>query len=305
MTLTVYELFRQTPTKARTNEMVRLRDGETMSLSPLGEACLKTDLTAIHEILDTLGYKDDEGAATELSFQMWIDQVLETLNSKKKGDAAFKNKDFRAAIECYTKFIDVGTMVSPTVYAHRSLSYLMSDMPQEALNDAVQAHVISLVWHIASYLQAASLFTLGRENEAVATQLKQMLDGAKAAATQQKICWRSWTSTKVELEQQSWRCCCSLVFDENGKQQKRGARVHGRLGRQPWELELELGDEDEAAAVVDVVGLKAAMDKRKLKQDNERLMRIEKVSLKIVLWNYRDRALQSSYCDDTKISSIN
>nr|XP_016512549.1 PREDICTED: probable serine/threonine-protein kinase At5g41260 [Nicotiana tabacum] len=160
------------------------RDGETMSLSPLGEACLKTDLTAIHEILDTLGYKDDEGAATELSFQMWTDQVLETLNSKKKGDAAFKNKDFRAAIECYTKFIDVGTMVSPTVYAHRSLSYLMSDMPQEALNDAVQAQVISPVWHIASYLQAASLFTLGRENEAlVALREAAILEEEKNAAS--------------------------------------------------------------------------------------------------------------------------
>lgn len=42
----------------------------------------------------------------------------------------------------------------------------MNDMPQEALNDAVQAQVISPVWHIASYLQAAALFALGRENEA-------------------------------------------------------------------------------------------------------------------------------------------
>ncbi|KAJ8551320.1 hypothetical protein K7X08_000690 [Anisodus acutangulus] len=142
------------------------RDGETMSLSPLGEACLRMDLTAIHEILEKLGYKDDEGAATELSFQMWTNQMQETLNSKKKGDAAFRHKDAKAAIECYTQFIDVGTMVSPTVYARRSLSYLMSDMPQEALNDAVQAQVISPVWHIASYLQAASLFALGRENEA-------------------------------------------------------------------------------------------------------------------------------------------
>lgn len=59
-------------------------------------------------------------------------------------------------------------MVSPTVYARRSLSYLMSDMPQEALNDALQAQAISPVWHIASYLQAVSLFTLGRESEAKA-----------------------------------------------------------------------------------------------------------------------------------------
>lgn len=57
-------------------------------------------------------------------------------------------------------------MVSPTIFARRSLSHLMSDVPQEALNDAVQAQVISPVWHIASYLQASALFALGRENEA-------------------------------------------------------------------------------------------------------------------------------------------
>lgn len=59
-------------------------------------------------------------------------------------------------------------MVSPTVYARRSLCYLMSEMPQEAFNDALQAQVISPVWHIASYLQAASLYAIGRENEAQA-----------------------------------------------------------------------------------------------------------------------------------------
>ncbi|GLU05802.1 hypothetical protein SLE2022_228810 [Rubroshorea leprosula] len=140
-----------------------------LPLSPLGEACLRMDLTAVHEILEKIGYKDDEGAATELSFQMWTNQMQETLNSKKKGDAAFRHKDFRAAIECYTQFIDVGTMVSPTVYARRSLSYLISDMPQEAINDAMQAQVISPVWHIAFYLQAAALSALGKDNEAQTT----------------------------------------------------------------------------------------------------------------------------------------
>lgn len=37
-----------------------------INLSPLGEACSRKDLTAIHEILESLGYKDDEGAATEV-----------------------------------------------------------------------------------------------------------------------------------------------------------------------------------------------------------------------------------------------
>ncbi|KAL7608553.1 hypothetical protein Lser_V15G09875 [Lactuca serriola] len=140
--------------------------GAAMPLTPLGEACLRMDLTAIHEILENLAYKDDEGATAELSFHMWTNQMQDTLNSKKKGDVAFRHKEFKTAIDYYTQFIDVGTMISPTVYARRSLSYLMNDMPDEALNDAIQIQVISPIWHIASYLQAAALFSLKRENEA-------------------------------------------------------------------------------------------------------------------------------------------
>ncbi|PKI50965.1 hypothetical protein CRG98_028695 [Punica granatum] len=141
---------------------------EALPLTPLGEACKRLDLTAIHEILEKLGYKDDEGAAAELSFQMWTNQMQETLNSKKRGDSAFRHKDFRGAIEYYTQFIEVGTMVSPTVYARRSLAHLMCDMPQDALEDVLQAQVISPRWPTASYLQAAALFTMGKENEALA-----------------------------------------------------------------------------------------------------------------------------------------
>jgi len=64
------------------------------------------------------------------------------------------------------QFIEVGTMVSPTIYARRCLSYLMNDMPQEALSDAVQALVISPTWPTAFYLQAAALLAQGMENEA-------------------------------------------------------------------------------------------------------------------------------------------
>ncbi|KAL0333239.1 UNVERIFIED_CONTAM: Serine/threonine-protein kinase BSK5 [Sesamum angustifolium] len=139
---------------------------QPLQLSPMGEACLRMDLTAIHEILDKTGYKDDEGIANELSFQMWTNQMQETLNSKKQGDAAFRAKDFTTAIDCYTQFIDGGTMVSPTVYARRCLSYLMSDMANEALGDAMQALVVSPEWPTAFHLQAASLFALGMENDA-------------------------------------------------------------------------------------------------------------------------------------------
>lgn len=67
------------------------------------------------------------------------------------------------------KFIDGGTMVSPTVFARRCLCYLLSDMPQEALGDAMQAQVISPDWPTAFYLQAAALFGLGMNNDAQET----------------------------------------------------------------------------------------------------------------------------------------
>ena len=37
-----------------------------LPLSPLGEACSRKGLTAIHEVLQSVGYNDDEGAATEV-----------------------------------------------------------------------------------------------------------------------------------------------------------------------------------------------------------------------------------------------
>ncbi|XP_077238845.1 serine/threonine-protein kinase BSK5-like [Tasmannia lanceolata] len=141
----------------------------SLPLTPLGEACSRMDLTAIHEILEKVGYKDDEGIANELSFQMWTNQMQDTLNSKKQGDSAFRAKDFGTAIDCYTQFIDGGTMVSPTVFARRCLSYLMSDMPQEALGDAMQAQVVSPEWPTAFYLQAAALFSLGMNDDAQET----------------------------------------------------------------------------------------------------------------------------------------
>lgn len=57
-------------------------------------------------------------------------------------------------------------MVSPTVYGRRCLCYLMSEMPNQALGDAMQSLVISAQWPTGLYLQAASLFTLGMENDA-------------------------------------------------------------------------------------------------------------------------------------------
>ncbi|KAJ7562262.1 hypothetical protein O6H91_03G061800 [Diphasiastrum complanatum] len=160
--------------------------GETsppLTLSPLGDACSRNDLTAVHEILVKTGYKDDERTDNELSFQVWTKQMQEVLNSRKRGDTCFRDKDFKAAIDCYTQFVDVGTMVSPTVFARRSLAYLLSDQPEAALRDAMQAQYVHQDWPIAFYMQAAALAKLGMEADA-----KDMLkEGAALEARRQSM----------------------------------------------------------------------------------------------------------------------
>lgn len=74
-------------------------------------------------------------------------------------------------------------MVFPMVFARRSVLYLMSDMPQKALNDAAQAQVFSLVWHTALYLQVASLFVLGKSDEVqIAHKEGSIIEGKRNAS---------------------------------------------------------------------------------------------------------------------------
>lgn len=134
-------------------------------LSPMGDACSRMDLTAIHQILVMTHYKDDEGT-NELSFQEWTQQMRDMLEARKRGDLAFRDRDFKAAIDCYSQFIDVGTMVSPTVYARRSLCHLLSDQPDAALRDAMQAQLVYPDWSTAFYMQAVALAKLDMHKDA-------------------------------------------------------------------------------------------------------------------------------------------
>ncbi|KAL6514162.1 Serine/threonine-protein kinase bsk1 [Orobanche hederae] len=140
-------------------------------LSPMGEACSRMDLTAIHQILVTTHYLDDEGT-NELSFQEWTQQMRDMLDARKHGDFAFRDKDFKAAMDCYSQFIDVGTMVSPTVYARRSLCYLMNDQPDAALRDSMQAQIVYPDWPTAFYMQSVALAKLEMHQDA-ADMLKE------------------------------------------------------------------------------------------------------------------------------------
>ncbi|KAJ8447410.1 hypothetical protein Cgig2_019404 [Carnegiea gigantea] len=135
-------------------------------LSPMGEACSRTDLTAIHQILVMTHYRDDEGT-NELSFQEWTQQMRDMLDARKRGDSAFRDKDFKTAIDSYSQFIEGGTMVSPTVYARRSLCYLMNDQPDAALRDAMQAQCVYPDWPTAFYMQSVALAKLDMQKDSV------------------------------------------------------------------------------------------------------------------------------------------
>ncbi|KAG6523167.1 serine/threonine-protein kinase BSK5-like [Zingiber officinale] len=139
---------------------------QLLELSPFAEACAKSDYVTIYEMMEKVGYRDDEGLANDFCFRVWNSQNQETLNFKKLGDNAFQAKDFETAIVHYTQFIDEGTMTSPTVLARRCLSYQMTNLLQQAVRDAEQAQVLSPDWPTAFYLQAAALFRLGMGSEA-------------------------------------------------------------------------------------------------------------------------------------------
>jgi len=58
-------------------------------------------------------------------------------------------------------------MVSPTVYARRSLCYLMNDQPDAALRDAMQAQCVYPDWPTAFYMQSVALAKLDMQKDSV------------------------------------------------------------------------------------------------------------------------------------------
>ncbi len=80
-------------------------------------------------------------------------------------------------------------MVSPTVFARRSLAYLLSDQAEAALRDAMQAQYVHPEWPTAFYMQAAALSRLGMETDA-----KDMLKEGAALDSRRPNSWATTTS---------------------------------------------------------------------------------------------------------------
>ncbi|XP_021302362.1 uncharacterized protein LOC8084765 isoform X2 [Sorghum bicolor] len=144
----------------------------------MGDACSRMDLSAIHQILVTRDYRDDEGS-TELSFEGWTQQARDVLDARKRGDSAFECRRYEIAINGYSEFVDAGTTVSPTVFIRRSLCYLMCDKPEAALRDAMLAQSFCPEWPTVFYMQSVALSKMNMQSDAVdmlneAYQLEEM-----------------------------------------------------------------------------------------------------------------------------------
>ncbi|KAG8061581.1 hypothetical protein GUJ93_ZPchr0003g18586 [Zizania palustris] len=140
-------------------------NSELISLSSIGKVYARADVDEVHEILENDGYCEDERATFEVSFHSWTGQVSESILVKNNGDRAFQSKDFVTAVQCYSRFIDTGAMVSPTMLARRSLGYMVLGKLQEGLVDARKAADISPEWPTAHYLQGMAYLSLGMELE--------------------------------------------------------------------------------------------------------------------------------------------
>lgn len=57
-------------------------------------------------------------------------------------------------------------MISPTVYARRSLCYLFMDQADAALRDAMQAQCVYPDWSTAFYMQSVALSKLDMHKDA-------------------------------------------------------------------------------------------------------------------------------------------
>ncbi|CAH8262653.1 unnamed protein product [Arabidopsis lyrata] len=163
----------QTRTEAPSHEVIEMATDEkeassSSHLSPLGEACSRIDLESIHKILVLAGYEDDKDVI-ELSFEEWIQEVRELQDVRRHGDRAFVEEDFKTAIACYSQFVEERSMVYPSVYARRSLSYLFCDEPEKALLDGMHAQGVFPDWPTAFYLQSVALAKLNMNTDSANT----------------------------------------------------------------------------------------------------------------------------------------
>lgn len=121
--------------------------------------------------------------------------MKELQDVRRNGDRAFVEQDFKTAIACYSQvvnilrlimhisrisifnfvfvfcpqFVEERSLVYPSVYARRSLSYLFCDEPEKALLDGMHAQGVFPDWPTAFYLQSVALAKLDMNTDSADT----------------------------------------------------------------------------------------------------------------------------------------
>jgi len=114
-----------------------------VSLSPLSDACPRKGLTVIHEVLENIGYKDDDRVENGLSFHMWTDQMQDSLSRKNKGGVVFRHKDFKLAIEFSRQLLSIISSLYFTQWEYKhNEQYLNSILL------TTKTHAINLLFNI-------------------------------------------------------------------------------------------------------------------------------------------------------------
>lgn len=75
----------------------------------------------------------------KLSFQEWTQQVQDMLNTKKFGDIAFRDKDFKNAIEYYSK------VCSHILFVEKSRKHLKNFHLKITATEAISQHLFFLL----------------------------------------------------------------------------------------------------------------------------------------------------------------
>ncbi|KAH9567573.1 hypothetical protein CY35_03G033900 [Sphagnum magellanicum] len=126
------------------------------------------DRLAAQEEASYQGFKEAREKVKEekpLPAEIAPEKKQAALESKARGDEAFKKKDYMLAVDAYTQAIDMDP-TNATILANRSLCWIRLGQAEQALTDAREARRLDPKWSKACYREGAALRLLQRFDEA-------------------------------------------------------------------------------------------------------------------------------------------
>ena len=108
--------------------------------------------------------KKEEEEEAKPAEPLTAEQEAEAASLKAEGNKAFGTKDYPTAIDAYTKALALTP--TPELLSNRSVCYLSSGSPDEALDDARRAKALRPSWPKPFFREGKALMVLKRFQEA-------------------------------------------------------------------------------------------------------------------------------------------